>query len=99
MSYGLTVQVSVEHKHYFHLWGLRKSLVASPPVIFSIAPLVKTTLVVRFCYHRTIPMMRFSAYYVSTIGCNSNLCVNFETLCHIVSEKSLFLLHRKKVFL
>jgi hypothetical protein len=29
-------------KNYFHLWGLQKSLVATPLVIFSIAPLVKT---------------------------------------------------------
>jgi hypothetical protein len=29
-------------KNYFHLWGLQKSLVAAPLVIFSVAPLVKT---------------------------------------------------------
>jgi hypothetical protein len=29
-------------KNYFHLWGLQKSLVAPPLVIFSVAPLVKT---------------------------------------------------------
>jgi hypothetical protein len=27
-------------KNYFHLWGLQKSLVATPLVIFSVAPLV-----------------------------------------------------------
>jgi RNA-binding protein NOB1 len=59
----------------------------------------KYMLVVRFCYHRTIPMMRFAAYYVSIIGCNSNLCILSSPLYHNVSEKSLFLLHRKKVFL
>jgi hypothetical protein len=29
--------------------------------------------VVRFCYHRTIPMMRFAAYYGFTIDCNCNI--------------------------
>jgi hypothetical protein len=38
-SNGITKQVSGEHKHYFHLWGLQKSLVASPLVIFFVAPL------------------------------------------------------------
>jgi hypothetical protein len=28
---------------------------------------------VRFCYHRTIPMMRFAAHYGFTIDCNCNI--------------------------
>jgi hypothetical protein len=29
--------------------------------------------VVRFCYHRNIPMMIFAAYYGFTIDCNCNI--------------------------
>jgi hypothetical protein len=36
-SSDITAQVSREQKHYFHLWGLQKTL-----VIFSVTPLVKT---------------------------------------------------------
>jgi hypothetical protein len=61
---------------------------------------VVTFLVVRFCHHRTIPMMRFAAYYVSTIGCNSNLCVNFETLSYVTlfQRKVCFCFIGKKCF-
>jgi hypothetical protein len=42
-SNDITAQVpGVSFKYYFHLWGLQKSLVATPLVIFSVAPLVKT---------------------------------------------------------
>jgi hypothetical protein len=42
------------------------------PVLKHVSKLANV-FVVRFCFHRTIPMMRFAAYYGFTIDCNCNI--------------------------